>query len=644
MKTQLSPFNLRHIFALTAIIVLSVVVLKYSDTASSHVVKLSPAVKAAAASNQKIKLQDSYQLPTEYETDRLSDAGTPLGLASADFDADGFPDLISGYTSQTGGYLVFQRGNSESFAPTLPENIENTNNSRFGATFLPTTKVIEISDAPDFIVTGDFNRDNDLDILTAKRGGTDLSLTIGNGAGGFGETRKIPMSGTITALAAGQIDSPDNLADAVIGISDDNGAALLVYQGANGFDEKPVRYNLNNPADLLVLGQMDDSPWMDVAILAGGNVSILHGRNQRETEAAETNRFEEIPLPFAVQTLALGQFIWDREGLNELALLREDGNVSFITQGELDTRPFTIAERMERRRRQNLPESDANKLVRSMKNWQTDESKAWRVTEDLHVMDASAVRANITKIFNAQLSGQAADDLVVLDTETRQIKIFAVEAPPKVDGEDISHGGERREMALPTENAPIAVLSMRTSLFVRQGLVVLREGDNAPQIAPSAPSATFTVSKTADTNDGACNADCSLREAHVAANGAGGADMIVVPVGTYTLTIAGNDDGAAQGDLDVNGDATISGAGAATTILQAGTTNANGIDKVVGFNPTCSNVSGTVNNVTVRFGNNTNPDGSPNFEHTGGGLDYCGGGASTIAITNSTFDQNTVNN
>jgi CSLREA domain-containing protein len=43
----------------------------------------------------------------------------------------------------------------------------------------------------------------------------------------------------------------------------------------------------------------------------------------------------------------------------------------------------------------------------------------------------------------------------------------------------------------------------------------------------AARAATFTVSKTADTNDGVCNADCSLREAIIAANANGtGADTI----------------------------------------------------------------------------------------------------------------------
>src|SRR5262252_9249222 len=42
-----------------------------------------------------------------------------------------------------------------------------------------------------------------------------------------------------------------------------------------------------------------------------------------------------------------------------------------------------------------------------------------------------------------------------------------------------------------------------------------------------AQATNFVVTKTADTNDGSCNADCSLREAIIAANSNGpGADTI----------------------------------------------------------------------------------------------------------------------
>ncbi|HEY0781657.1 MAG TPA: CSLREA domain-containing protein [Thermoanaerobaculia bacterium] len=78
------------------------------------------------------------------------------------------------------------------------------------------------------------------------------------------------------------------------------------------------------------------------------------------------------------------------------------------------------------------------------------------------------------------------------------------------------------------------------------------------------------VTKTADTNDGACDSDCSLREAIVAANAHPGADVILLPAGIYNLAIAGaGDSSAATGDLDIVGELTILGAGATSTIIDA---------------------------------------------------------------------------
>jgi CSLREA domain-containing protein len=111
----------------------------------------------------------------------------------------------------------------------------------------------------------------------------------------------------------------------------------------------------------------------------------------------------------------------------------------------------------------------------------------------------------------------------------------------------------------------------------------------------TATAATFVVTTTTDSNDGACTVSlCSLRDAIIAANGLAGADTITLPAGTYTLSIAGaNEDVSATGDLDIIGDLTINGAGAATTIIDGGA-----IDRVFHI------VAGTVaiNNVTVRNG------------------------------------------
>lgn len=89
-----------------------------------------------------------------------------------------------------------------------------------------------------------------------------------------------------------------------------------------------------------------------------------------------------------------------------------------------------------------------------------------------------------------------------------------------------------------------------------------------------ADAAVFRVTKTADTLDGACDHDCSLREAVAAANLAAGPDTVVLDPGVYVLSRTGVDeDGSATGDLDVTGDLMIAGAGADRTVLDGGGTD-----------------------------------------------------------------------
>ena len=174
------------------------------------------------------------------------------------------------------------------------------------------------------------------------------------------------------------------------------------------------------------------------------------------------------------------------------------------------------------------------------------------------------------------------------------------------------------------------------------------------------PAATVTVTTTADEVNGNTTsiaallaapggAGISLREAVIAANNTPGADVITLPAGTYTLTLpnAGglNEDACLTGDLDVTDSLTITGAGAASTIVQAGTTAANGIDKVLAINPLCNHaVAFAMSGVTIRFGRNTQPYGAGDFSFTGGGMDWCGSGASMLTLTDCVIsDNNNVN-
>jgi CSLREA domain-containing protein len=82
-------------------------------------------------------------------------------------------------------------------------------------------------------------------------------------------------------------------------------------------------------------------------------------------------------------------------------------------------------------------------------------------------------------------------------------------------------------------------------------------------------ASVFQVTKQADTADGVCDADCSLREAIIAANADDDESTINVPGSAthYLITNGLGDDGGLQGDFDVITNVTMQGAGIDQTII-----------------------------------------------------------------------------
>ena len=161
------------------------------------------------------------------------------------------------------------------------------------------------------------------------------------------------------------------------------------------------------------------------------------------------------------------------------------------------------------------------------------------------------------------------------------------------------------------------------------------------------PLQALVVSKTADTNDGTCNADCSLREAITAANAAGSADTITFAAGangTITLT-------SALPVLANNGKLTITGNGRTNTIVSGN--NAVRVFQVApGATVTISglmitngtgvagggikNDGGTLTVTSCAISGNSAPHDDV-FGNSGGGI-YNDG---TLTVTNSTVSGNT---
>jgi CSLREA domain-containing protein len=99
--------------------------------------------------------------------------------------------------------------------------------------------------------------------------------------------------------------------------------------------------------------------------------------------------------------------------------------------------------------------------------------------------------------------------------------------------------------------------------------------------AANAHAVTFVVTRGDDPAPGACDSDCSLREAVLAANAGPGGDAIELPPGRVRLGVAGpGEDAAATGDLDLAKSVLLTGAGARATIVDAA-----GLDRVFDVGP-----------------------------------------------------------
>jgi CSLREA domain-containing protein len=144
----------------------------------------------------------------------------------------------------------------------------------------------------------------------------------------------------------------------------------------------------------------------------------------------------------------------------------------------------------------------------------------------------------------------------------------------------------------------------------------------AALLAPgTAGAATFTVNTTAD-HSGTCDAsDCTLREAlDQAANSTAVQDAIVVPPGTYNLSVGQQ--------LTLNGDV-ISGAGARSTIIDGG------LASRVLFATSDGLTQPQVSGVTIRGGNGVGPP----ITGSGGGILVTN--ANSLGLINSTVTGNT---
>ena len=559
-------------------------------------------------------------------------APNATALVSGDFDGDGVMDLAVGYSTGASGFVSIQRGNLDAFAPQSAASFHAIGAGQFPSPFIAQSATLSVPASPDFVTTGDFNGDGHLDLAVAAKGGTSVYLLIGDGKGNFAAPQAFSLNGTVVTMAAGNLGRTLT-SSVLVGISSpQTGFSLAVFSlptdGSSENLSQVGSFSLSATPSNILFGDFGDTG-DDAAFLIGGDVALLHSSSME---------LEQLSLPVSASAMALGSFIYDRNAHMQIALLSADGSVAIAAHSEFDPHALSIDEM--HTIRQAVRNGEPNPIVPP----RGVAVNGWKIVET--IPGATSFSADAPPVFfRTRISDHGADDLMVLNGATGQLAVI-MHPDPAPDAPAFSPA---QISTRPYTGSPTAALAVRTNIDGRPGVVALHAGQQSPMVMMPLPDPVFNVNTTTDlvsNNPNACaNAvpgQCSLREAVIEANKVTGMDTIMVPAGTYTLTIAKvpGDFSGNHGALYINDSVNIVGGGQATTIIQAGTNTTNGVDMVMAVNEDINpitNATASISNLTLKFGHNRGTHGN---DGDGGCMEFDTGssGNANLTLTNVTLD------
>jgi len=456
-------------------------------------------IKATSTGNPAVHLSDGHQILTAYagpEELRIAleqNQAKPVSLASADFDEDGVPDLITGYSFGGRGIVTLMRGNVDGIYPNSPEAQHRRANGTFtNAPFLSPAYVFATPVAAEFIAAGDFDGDSHWDVIAASTNDSALYLLAGNGKGEFPAVKKTVLPGLVTALSSGEINRRDGLADVIVGVAGSAAPQVLVFEGPNGaFNSTPEALPMPSRVAALALGQLDNSYEIDLLIASGPELIFLHGRDRQllaepsDRVRVEAPHLEHRSFPGTIRDMTLGDFKAQQK--LTAAVLIDDGSVELLDPGTSAGAPVA--------------------------QWKIDTlERSW---------------GDAAKILTAKVSSLPGDELLVTDVAASTVQIVRTASKePKTQISAQDRGLLSTVQGV--DGAPVAILPMRLNSDAFSDLAIVESGRASPTIVTSAPGATFVVTNTNDSGPG------SLRQAVTAAEANAGADFI-----TFNIAPAG---------------------------------------------------------------------------------------------------------
>jgi hypothetical protein len=477
-------------------------------------------VHAAHRGAPFLSLCDGRPLTARYGSSATSiGQARPLTLAAADFDEDGVPDLVSGSASGSGGQVIVHRGNVNALWPYGAALREGP-----PPAFLPDARVFALPEAPDFLVTGDFDADGHWDMVTAQRGSDALYFLKGDGHGGFAAPQRISVAGSVTAMIAGEINRADGLADLIVAVSTANGARALVFESPMGALRGQAEiFKLLHPASALALGRFDGGAMNDLAVASGNQIVVIHARDRKLT-SIESRRALVAParvsvqsFSFAIDALAAGDFTGEGPSL---AALGEDGKIHILEHSVSESTLGALADPNFRSAMQlSKPGPDGKQVIigstmtpsvvrrlNALRRAAKASRKSPEWTERSPVQLPAGFSQTTPRLVTAHVTGSLQEDLLAVDSNNSQIHVLStasIGSKARASETNITSAtplplAMRLLASLDAASPLVALLPMRLNQHGLNGLVILQAGQIEPTLMPETPANVFTVTNTLD--------------------------------------------------------------------------------------------------------------------------------------------------
>ncbi len=243
----------------------------------------------------------------------------PWHITAADFDGDGDGDLAT-VNPDSDDVTVLLGDGAGGFTPAP------------GGPFL-------VGDFPDCIVAADFDGDGNTDLVTVNRDSDDVTVLLGDGAGGFTLDSPIPfanISGSDAVAGDFDGDGDQDLATA------SGNVIVLLGDGAGGFTPAAGSPFPGWGAQRIVAADLDGDSDVDLATVSGDYVAVLLGNGAGSFTPAATIELGDV----GAWDITAADF--DGDGDQDLATAHANRNAVVVHLGDgagsfVSTAPFPTA-------------------------------------------------------------------------------------------------------------------------------------------------------------------------------------------------------------------------------------------------------------------------------------------------------------